>query len=76
MGSCLTGVEQPAMEVAAVPAVVVSTDPRRVYVKNPEEMPFKTVKVSSKVVSHIRVSENMAYRNIVISVSESPCNID
>ncbi|KAF0910565.1 hypothetical protein E2562_003002 [Oryza meyeriana var. granulata] len=29
-------------------AVVVSIDPRRVYAKNPEEVPFKTVKVSSK----------------------------
>uniref|UniRef100_A0A0E0GJX0 Imidazole glycerol phosphate synthase hisHF n=1 Tax=Oryza nivara TaxID=4536 RepID=A0A0E0GJX0_ORYNI len=29
-------------------AVVVSIDPRRVYVKNPEEVQFKTVKVSNK----------------------------
>ncbi|GJN30932.1 hypothetical protein PR202_gb19279 [Eleusine coracana subsp. coracana] len=29
-------------------AVVVSIDPRRVYVKSPEDVPFKTVKVSSK----------------------------
>ncbi|XP_015690177.1 imidazole glycerol phosphate synthase hisHF, chloroplastic isoform X1 [Oryza brachyantha] len=29
-------------------AVVVSIDPRRVYVKNPEEVAFKTVKVSNK----------------------------
>ncbi|XP_025794998.1 imidazole glycerol phosphate synthase hisHF, chloroplastic isoform X2 [Panicum hallii] len=29
-------------------AVVVSIDPRRVYVNSPEDVPFKTVKVSSK----------------------------
>uniref|UniRef100_A0A0E0CY87 Glutamine amidotransferase domain-containing protein n=1 Tax=Oryza meridionalis TaxID=40149 RepID=A0A0E0CY87_9ORYZ len=29
-------------------AVVVSIDPRRVYVKNPEEVQFKTVKMSNK----------------------------
>ncbi|WVZ56310.1 hypothetical protein U9M48_006858 [Paspalum notatum var. saurae] len=29
-------------------AVVVSIDPRRVYVKSPEDVPFKTVKVSNK----------------------------
>jgi imidazole glycerol-phosphate synthase len=29
-------------------AVVVSIDPRRVYAKSPEDVPFKTVKVSSK----------------------------